>query len=871
MNKLYVFVILFFAANISHSQTFIEGKVADVSGSPIQNINVIVCEAESKSILSYGFSDKDGMFRITINSQIDSIDISTNSCFFTKENKRIPNANAFVQFTLKEETQELKGVTVTASSMEMRGDTIEYFVGSFAQNEDKSIEDVIKRMPGIEVEDNGNILYQGAPIQKFYIEGLDLMDGRYSTVSKNLPHQSVASVEIYENHQPIRMLENKVSSEQASINIKLSKDVAMTGSGRVGIGATPFLWDINATPMLFSGKLQMVASYQTNNIGDNLVNSTRKFTFEQMNSDRPSENSKELSIKEPAQPIFDQKRYIDNISHLGTVNLLTPISKTTQLRVNLHYLNNEEKQSGEQLNKVFMPTDTVVYVEEIYNNIYNDKLLGNITFDRNDNDIYLKDDINFSKMCDKSFGHVNNDGKSVNQEHKFPSTYFSNDLRVIFPVKQHLLDFVSYNSFGATPETLKIEPGVFDTLLNDGKPYTKAQQEFNNNQFYTNEAISGIFIIDRITINTKLGISYLNKKIYSQISIMDSVVRLSGSFKNDVTHTYTKPYFNTNLEYKLNNINIVLSLPLSYNIASVSSMSAGKNIRKIFLTPSLSINLKAGNYWTISCGGEYQRNIENFASQHENYVLKDYQSLSVEDAPLSVSGKIIANTRILFKQPFISLNATLSYMYQHQHSDITYKYDVDGHGTSFLQLVNVPSNSNLHTISGTIKKFISPIRTTLGIKGNLGFMSGHTILNDSSAFNSSVSTSIVPNIMVKITDWFHVDYTFNYNQILSKTNNIEKSDVVYMRHNCDMMFFPGKEHLICLISEIYNYKKKTFLYMDIIYQYSLSKHRIDFEFKISNIFNNDKYVSYYSGQFSLMESIYRIRPREIICSVKFRF
>ena len=72
-------------------------------------------------------------------------------------------------------------------------------------------------------------------------------------------------------------------------------------------------------------------------------------------------------------------------------------------------------------------------------------------------------------------------------------------------------------------------------------------------------------------------------------------------------------------------------------------------------------------------------------------------------------------------------------------------------------------------------------------------------------------------------------------------------------------------------SEIYDYQEDTFLYMDVSYQYSLRKHKLDFEVKLSNIFNNDAYISYYTGIFSLMESVYKLRPREVLCSMKFRF
>ena len=91
-------------------------------------------------------------------------------------------------------------------------------------------------MPGIEVETGGQILYQGMPINKFYVEGLDLMESRYTLVSKNLPKGSVTTVEILENHQPMRMLQDKVVSQQAALNLKIKKGVSTTGTASLAAG-----------------------------------------------------------------------------------------------------------------------------------------------------------------------------------------------------------------------------------------------------------------------------------------------------------------------------------------------------------------------------------------------------------------------------------------------------------------------------------------------------------------------------------------------------------------------------------------------------------------------------------------------------------
>ena len=76
-------------------------------------------------------------------------------------------------------TTLLKEVAVKADRIREQGDTITYNVGTFAQAQDRSIGDVLKRMPGIDVNKSGKIQYQGEDINKFYIEGSDLLGGKY--------------------------------------------------------------------------------------------------------------------------------------------------------------------------------------------------------------------------------------------------------------------------------------------------------------------------------------------------------------------------------------------------------------------------------------------------------------------------------------------------------------------------------------------------------------------------------------------------------------------------------------------------------------------------------------------------------------------
>ncbi|MBQ8760728.1 MAG: carboxypeptidase regulatory-like domain-containing protein [Bacteroidales bacterium] len=870
MSLIFVLILLLFGIGVQ-AQTVINGRVSDTSGEPIPNLSVLVHIAGSDLIMAYAFSDIDGNYTISFNLTADSLDVKTNSSFFEKKTLRVPNVSQTIDFVLKEEVKQLKGVTVMAKPVEKTGDTVEYFVDSFVGLQDKSIEDVLKKMPGIEVENNGKILYQGLPIQKFYVEGMDLMDGRYSVVSKNLPHQSVASVEIYENHQPIELLRDKVSTERASINIKLSKNVTVSGTGEVGVGAYPLLWNTNITPMLFSSKLQMVTSLQSNNIGKDLLNSDLNF-YSENTEERPPDATEDLAIQTASTPLIEKNRYLNNTSHFANFNILTPISPKTQMRVNLSYINDLQKQSSFRQNTYLLPDDTISYTENINNKIYDSYLKADVAIDRNDKNAYIKDKIDFSKRWNKSYGYVLNDNEDINQMLNNQAMTVSNDLRILFPVGKHLLDFVSYVSYDNMPESLEVEPGVFEDVFNFDKSYNKIRQEYDKERFYTNEALSGIFMFGGLVVSSKLGFSYYQNKIKTDALIFqDSTAANDNIFVNDVTHSYTQPYLKTKLEYKHGKATVSMYLPLSLDYAITESKGYRQELPKLFFNPTLSLKYAFNYMFKFYAYGKYEQKIDNFENYYDNIVLNNYQSITRMTAPMSVSNLIRANARLTFEQPFYAINSSLIYTYQQRKTAMTYKYDIDDKGASILQKVNIPNLTQYHLVNFNIKKFISPIKTTIGLKSNFAYTKGHNILNDSLVENRNMSSSIMPNVIISLTRYVHLEYSFNFNNIISYIGNEEKNKVSYFRHYCDIGIFPHRNHLVSLDTELYSHRGEHYVYVDLSYQYSIPKHKIDFELKCSNIFNNKSYVSYYSGAFSIEESIYEIRPMEIMCSMKFRF
>lgn len=857
---LHIALLLLFCPVLS-AQTVLTGRVKDTQGEPLPNINVMVYKAGSRIIVAHAASDVNGLYSINVNAVVDSLDVTTSSLFFEKQTKRIANRSQTLDFTLREEVQELKGVTVQARSIEHRGDTLEYIVGSFVQKQDKSIEDVLKRMPGIEVADNGQITYQGLPIQKFYVEGMDLMGGNYATVSKNLPHQSVSSVEVYENHQPIKMLEDKVESEQASINIRLANNVALTGTAKVGVGAWPFLWNVILTPMLFSGKVQMLAAYRTNNTGDDLTLFTKMLTVEDLQSDRPAKLGEELGIKQAATPLFSTNRYLDNQTHLGNLNTLFPIGENTTLRVNLYYLNDLRKQSVGQSNMIFLAADTITYTEQIDNRFRDNRLFGTITLNRNDKAYYLDDKLNFSSAWDKSFGIDINNGIPVHQTLETPALSVDNDLRVIIPVGKRLLDFTSTIGYGQTPHRLEVEPGVFAGLLNDSVAYPKTVQKLNTRQYFADHAVSAIFTEGRFTIRPKAGFLFVEREINSQLCDDETQVR----------RRQLKPYLDASVEYKRNRFSVGMELPLSLQSVMVQSENDEDQMTKPLFNPSLWSRLKLGDFWTLNASVRMSHRIENYDTWLDGYLLTDYQDLVMRKAPLSLSRTLSGSVGAQFKEPFISLNADLRYGIGHTHSENLYRYQVGEGGLSTLEVIALPNNRFYQTLSGSVKKYFSSIRTSIGLKGNLLDSHGVAWVNGALMNTQNLSFSLSPSVMFKATQWLNVDYSLNYNRMYSFIDGQKRGDITYWRHFGKAFAFLPKNQTINLTAEYYRHQGKPYLFVDAGYEFSIKQPKLDFDVRWNNIFNSKKYVSYYSGAFSVQETVYTLRPMEVMASVRFRF
>ncbi len=253
--------ILFVNCAVAASQTVVKGNVVeDISGKTIAGVNVMAKDFNGK-LMGFSLSDEKGYFSIEIKESPDSLTINAAKLGYKPFSSKIKTDTDPFTVVMEEGALELQEVVVKADRIRENGDTITYDVGSFAQTQDKTIGDVLKRMPGIDVANNGKIQYQGTDINKFYIEGNDLLGGKYGIATNGISHTDIGAVEVMENHQPMQVLRGLSFSDRAAINLKMKNKskatLLMHGSAGGGWSQQPknALWQGDIFTMMVTDRL----------------------------------------------------------------------------------------------------------------------------------------------------------------------------------------------------------------------------------------------------------------------------------------------------------------------------------------------------------------------------------------------------------------------------------------------------------------------------------------------------------------------------------------------------------------------------------------------------------------------------------------
>ncbi|MEZ4853595.1 carboxypeptidase regulatory-like domain-containing protein [Flavobacterium sp.] len=274
MKKLIFSITMALSLSAISQNVRIEGKVTDSIGNALEMANIMAVNKQTKNMDAYAITNDKGAYYLTLKANATYTIKASYMGFDTFEGE--------VTTTTETTTYNVKlkqGVTlddlelVYEMPVTIKGDTIVYNADSFTNGTERKLEDVLKKLPGVEVNKDGEIQVEGKTVQKVMVEGKDFFDGDSKIATKNIPADALDKIQVLRNYNEVsnlKGLENNDDNIALNIKLKEGKKNFWFGDITAGVGAGHKEDRFIVNPKLFyyNPKYSINVIGNLNNIGE---------------------------------------------------------------------------------------------------------------------------------------------------------------------------------------------------------------------------------------------------------------------------------------------------------------------------------------------------------------------------------------------------------------------------------------------------------------------------------------------------------------------------------------------------------------------------------------------------------------------------
>lgn len=859
MKRSLIYLFCLFIAEVSVAEVNVTGTVIDKeSNKPLTGASVIVKGSDGK-IKKFASSKSDGGFAITMPS-VDGCRLEVAMMSFAKQSIPLDSVSFPLAVYMEPGTTLLKEVTVKADRIREQGDTITYNVGSFAQQQDRSIGDVLKRMPGIDVANNGKIQYQGEDINKFYIEGSDLLGGKYGIATNGISHEDVGAVEVMENHQPMQVLSGLSFSDKAAINLKLKNKAKATwtfhGDAGGGWSWQPegAIWDGELFAMAVMPGFQNITTLRTNNTGENLSSSSADFLADR----RQTGLSQYVGVGLPGVPSLNDKRTLFNRSFLISTNSLWKL-KSGELKANIDYSFNRVTADASNITTYFLDDGNRIITENRSGTEHCHSLTGKFIYELNQKTAFINNTLQTNIDWDDV--RLNTTGSLPNEQSaKLPDYYVSNRFKMIKRFKgKHLVTLQSLNEWESLPQNW--ECGMLDGEL--------LRQHISDHAFYTHESAAYAFNIKGVTLSLEGGIKGYIRSMDSRLPELPE--EFPGLTENVVNTNYLTVYATPKLEYWVRRVNLSLNLPVSY--AHYSFDKAIANHDEVYFSPSLSFNWKPNNRFSGTLHGGLGRSPMNLNLIHPGLIMTNYRTLEAgADGFYNLSSQNVSAS-VSYKHTRHGLFANGMVMQSWSHVPYTMAQQLYGDYVVY-SYADAKNDGKMLMAMGNIGKTLDFMRGSCNVNGSFSRSESHMLSQQQSVNSVSTGWSVSGKINGNPCRWFSFDYRIAYSDTRLTMNGLNESWLSTLENELSLTFIPHRKWQWTVSGEHYRnelteHNYKNIVMLDTKLTFQLNK-KIEFAASLTNILNKRSYNYTTYSQLSSFESQRQLRGRQLLFSVTLR-
>ncbi|QQX75310.1 MULTISPECIES: TonB-dependent receptor [Aequorivita] len=671
MNKFITIFYLLFSFSLSAQSIKVKGTIKDSIGNPLEFANVIASIKSSGATESYGITNYQGRYQLDLPKGNTYILRTSFLGYETKEqtvNVTANSENIDLDFILNPQENQLDDVEIVYEMpVTVKGDTIVYNADSFTNGDERKLGDVMKKLPGVEVNDEGEIQVEGKTVSKVMVEGKDFFDGDSKLATKNIPADAVDKVEVLRNYNEVDQMRGLGNDrDNVAINIKLKEGKKNFWFGEVtaGAGIADEYGDDNGRylvhPKLFyySPKYSINVITDFNNIGEvpftfrdyfNFTGGFKNFNKGGGTSFRISDSDLGFAVSQNDRAkSIDAKFVAGNFSY--AVNDKLDISGFGILSDNkTNIVNNSIRQfieegitentstNNDQRNQLAMLKLSSTYKPNTNFQLDYDALIKTSK--------QTEDDATISIV-----GGNENDIEEVKENKPFSinqtanAYYTLNDKNIFAAEVQHL--YQNEDPFYQAVQDSIPFRGVFtqinplDPFNSDADTFDPLEQadRYNVNQNKTvnsnklDAKVDYYYVLNNVcNLNFTVGTTYSHQKFNSSIfQVLDNANQndfTDNDFNNDVTYTFTDAFFG--LHYKLKSGKFIFNPGVTLHNYNLKNEQLGatstQNDWRVLPDVNVVLELKKSENlrFNYAITSEYS-DVNNYA---EAYVFNNYNRL----------------------------------------------------------------------------------------------------------------------------------------------------------------------------------------------------------------------------------------------------
>ena len=831
---LYIILYMVLAVHAS-AQMRVTGRVIDLQNKPVSD--VIVKMVSGTKTLAFTSTNAKGEYALELKSATSGeVSLQFTHISYEKESERLSLKERVtkVDMVLTPKAVSLKEVTVKPDPLRQRGDTLSHNLASFLGKGDVTLEDGLKRLPGVDVSQNGGISYMGKPISQFNIEGMDLLGGKYNLATRNIPADYVTNVEIVRNHHS-RRVEKDVPSNEVSMNIKLSNKAKFKpfGQEEAGAGIAPHSAPEGATidpqhgnvspsgdergalrallgltGMMFTNKFQTICSVKGGRStsgrlqGKNYKGFARADMYDHFGGSDVSTRATSLfgGFDGGAPP---QGEYLYQRNGMATVNGILRTDSFTTMKVNADYsyhrATHDISQSttyladggnyvtvSEQtspLTKIHLPKLSVNYLKNADRVYLSETFVLKGKFEQNEGDVVANrwsSESHQARLDGRVVTEVDEvSGSLVEQRRKTSSFEVGNELfwmgRTEKGARRH--DHANV-SFKRTP-TLRL------SFSQDGTDYGQTAQSSTLSMNVGSSFQIPIGKSFRLNLPVSVSAMYDDLETY----------RTATGEMNDIRGWAFTPTLNPGFEIHSRNRRFYLSAGIG---AALKGLYYNKlNYTKPVLNPSMGINYTFSANSKLSFSTGYTTSIGDMMTLLTEPMQVDYRSVRTSSGIIGESNTWHTSGEWKWQLPMLYFTLSLAATHSEGKQNTLTSQSVSGIDVSSTALLR-DSRSRSTSFSASVTKNIPSLFAKLGADGNYSFGSGEQAISSSLGGGQEGATIIDTrtnsyalhgNATITPVPWLELRYDINYGWSRSRYSE-ESNTTTSLTHSGAVHIFP---------------------------------------------------------------------------------